>query len=560
MKPRSSDLNRWNWKRIALLRMNSLLLLLVTLAAIAGSAPLTAAEPEQETIGLKLSTSFVSIEAGDSYTIGIEVGIQNANDTILLTYSNATESGGVALHVIPNNVALSTNQSANCIVQIVSSIEAKEGNYSFMISAVGKITQITDSTDLIVMITTSTDLVASRLWVYPTSPQEGGRANFFASVINAGPKPVEDVQTAFLLDGSNFKNVTIHSIGENQNITVSVQWDQVVMGNHSLEFVVDPNALIPERSRANNILQLELMVQASYFSITVIITGLDQGTTSVYVNGTLQSTTASTWCGTFEIGHEARITLEPNVITSPGVMYTTDEYSWPGIGSSTTISVHYYPSCYLSVNSSPDNLVPVMGTGWYRKGTQIPLTAPSEQGLNPEVELRFWQWSVGSQELSTQDSIPFTVNEPVNLTANYVYFYRVSIVQTSYLGELVPLEVLSGECDGSWCKAGTQLTWRLAQDMGQAIGPLGLQLFLKPNCTTGRITVTGPVRIQLDWAVDYPTTVFQFFATTLAIPALVVTAVLTYLFNHWWGKRHSKSLANWKSNMASRDSADSRPL
>lgn len=517
----------------------------MVLAAIAGSIPSAAADSEPEAIDLRLSTSFVSMKAGDSYTAGIEVGIQNTNDTILLTYSNATESGGVALHIMPSIVTLSSNQSASCIVQIVSSVQAAEGNHSFVISAIGKTTQTANSTDLIVAITTPTDLVASSLWLYPTSPQEGENADFYASVINAGPRPVEDVQIAFLLDGSSFKNATIPSIAKSQNMTVSVQWDEVAKGNHTLSFIVDPNKLIPEVSRANNVLQLEFVVQAAYFFVTVIINGLEQGNTSVYVNGRLQSSTASTWSGTFEIGQEARITLDSNVTTSPGVMYATDEYSWPGIRSSTTISVHYHPSYYVSAKSSPDNLVPVMGTGWYRKATQIPLTAPLKQDLNPGVELRFSQWSVGSQQLSALNSIPFTVNEPVNLTASYAYFYKVSIVQISYLGELAPLEISNGECDEYWCKAGTQLTWRLAQDMGQVIGPLGVQVFLKPNGTADTITVTSPVRICLDWRVDYTTTILQFFTNTLTIPALVVWAVITYLFKRgWWDKRHNKPPAS----------------
>jgi len=526
------------------LKMNSLPLLLVMLAALAGSIPPAAADSEPEAIDLRLSTPFVSMKAGDSYTAGIEVGIQNTSDTILLTYSNATESGGVALHIIPNIVTLSSNQTANCIVQIVSSVQAGEGNYSFVISAIGKTTQTANSTDLIVAITTPTDLVASSLWLYPTSPQEGGNADFYASVLNAGPRPVEDVQMEFLLDGNSFKNTTIHSIAKNQNMTVSAQWDEIAKGNHTLSFIVDPNELIPEVTRANNVLQLEFVVQAAYFFVTVIINGLEQGNTSVYVNGRLQASTASTWSGTFEIGQEARITLDSNVTTSPGVMYATDEYSWPGMRSSATISVHYYPSYYVSVESSPDNLVPVMGTGWYREATQISLTAPLKQDLNPGVELRFSQWSVGSKQLSTLNSIPFTVNEPVNLTANYAYFYKVSIVQISYLGELAPLEISNGECDEYWCKAGTQLTWRLTQDMGQRIGPLGVQEFLKPNRTTDTITVTGPVRISLGWEVDYTTTVVQFLTTTLTLPALVVWAVLTYLFKRWWDKRHRKPLAS----------------
>jgi hypothetical protein len=410
-------------------------------------------------------------------------------------------------------------------VEISSSNYANPGNYSVVIRAFALHTNLNASAVLNIAITTSVDLVASSLFLSPSSPMEGRMAEFHATVLNLSPIPVIDVQTRFILNSTAFSNRTIDSIQPGENITVSARWDNVSRGTQNLTFVIDPDNRIAEASKFNNVRNVTFRTEAGTFSVSVQIEGLGQGAASLYVNGTEQLSVSGTWSRDFEVGKAVTITLAENVTAGKNVVYTTDEYYWPGINSTTAFVVHYYPIFYVTVSSAPTGLVSF--GGWRRKGANMELTAPQKEDITGSTQLRFDHWLIGTNQISSLLWSP-TVNGPLNITAIYVYFFRVGLSSQFDVGFTV--NTILGYCDEYWCRNGTQATWNLSVNELNAPGIEG-QFRLKyiANATFGKITVTGPTTIPIEWRRDNLSEILG-VVVQLGIPAMLVSLIV-YLVN-----------------------------
>lgn len=155
------------------------------------------------------------------------------------------------------------------------------------------------------------------------------------------------------------------------------------------------------------------------------------------------------------------------------------------------------------------------------------LTAPQKEDITGSTQLRFDHWLIGTNQISSLLWSP-TINGPLNITAIYVYFFRVGLSSQFDVGFTV--NTILGYCDEYWCRNGTQATWNLSVNELNAPGIEG-QFRLKyiANATFGKITVTGPTTIPIEWRRDNLSEILG-VVVQLGIPAMLVSLIV-YLVN-----------------------------
>ena len=514
-----------NWflggERQTLPRLSVVFLILLLMVLRSPYAPVSS--QENATIDISITRPDIVVKAGENCSTYVRVTIRGANDTVVLSHSG--EPPGVGISLTPNSRALESGGSFDSVLEVSSSNYAQEGNYSIVISAFGLQSSVSNFTILNVTITTSIDLAATSLVVAPPSPKENGEAEFYASVMNRGYGDVSSIQTRFILDTQILENRTIDLLPSGQSASVVVEWSPVTKGYHNLTFVVDPDNLIKETTRENNVKMLVFEAQAQTFSVTVQIEGLEQGKASLYVNDAWRFTGSGVWSDTFEVGTTVTIRLDEDVTVAEDTLYHTDEDYWPGISGTTAFSVHYYPKFHLTIDSYPQGAVRIPGSGWYSKGTCVLLSAPQKSNVDSNVQLRFDYWSLGSTQI-VAETLTYTVEGAAHLTAFYAYFYKVSL--GSEYGEFRVL-VRQGVCQEFWCSNGAILQWEISDKDVAAPGVQGVLGFrLRPNATSGSFTVATPVTIFLEWKTDWVTSTVGFLLRIGIIGILVAICNWVY--------------------------------
>lgn len=505
-----------------------------------------ASSQETATIEISMTRADIVVKAGENCSTYVRVTIQGTNDTVVLNHSG--EPAGVGVSLKPNSGALESGGSFDSVLEVSSSNYAQEGNYSIVISALGLQSRVSNFTILNVTITTSIDLAATSLVVAPPSPKENGEAEFYASVMNRGYEDVSSIQTRFILDTQILENRTIDLLPSGQSTSVVVEWSPVTKGYHNLTFVVDPDNLVKETTKGNNVKTLMFEAQAQTFSVTVQIEGLERGKASLYVNDACRFTGSGVWSDTFEVGTTVTIRLDEDVTVTEDTMYHTDEYYWPDISGTTAFSVHYYPKFHLTIDSYPQGAVHIPGSGWYIKNTCVSLSAPRSTDVNGNVQLHFDYWSVGSKDV-VAETLTYTVQGPAHLTAFYAYFYRISL--RSEYGELL---IRQGACDEFWCRNGTTMQWEISEKEVPALGLWGVMGFkLHPNATSDSVVVLAPVVIFLEWKIDWSTSIAALVLIVLGIAGTI------YAAGSWIYKRSGGLRGRRKEARESKQNAAPRP-
>jgi hypothetical protein len=260
-----------------------------------------------------------------------------------------------------------------------------------------------------------------------------------------------------------------------------------------------------------------LLVEKGYYDAFVSISpGLAEGQTRVYVDNVLK--------GTLRGGDSIKLTrLDPDVITnvsvdptvtSPGrtdIRYKAETSSASIRAGISQVTFNYNPEYYIDVKTDPSGIATVSGTGWYREGVPISLTAPDQIDKDADSQYRFSYWLTPSNDKIKSTTLNVTGNQPGRYLATYDLYYRFTIV--SEYGNIK---------GGGWQKAGSTGSWSLISNEVAMPGILGF--FggkYRAQLPSGSEIIDGPKTITVKWDPDYTVPAITIPLTIIIIGGII---------------------------------------
>lgn len=265
-----------------------------------------------------------------------------------------------------------------------------------------------------------------------------------------------------------------------------------------------------------------LLVEKGYYDAFVSISpGLAEGQTRVYVDNVLK--------GTLRGGDSIKLTrLDPDVITnvsvdatvtSPGrtdIRYKAETSSASIRAGINQVTFNYNPEYYIDVKTDPSGIATVSGTGWYREGVPISLTAPDQIDKDADSQYRFSFWLTPNNDKIKSTTLNITVTQPGRYLATYDLYYRFTIV--SEYGNIK---------GGGWQKAGSTGSWSLISNEVPMPGILGF--FggkYRAQLPSGSEVIDGPKTITVKWDPDYTVP-----AITIPLTIIIIAGIIYGIYS-----------------------------
>ena len=259
--------------------------------------------------------------------------------------------------------------------------------------------------------------------------------------------------------------------------------------------------------------------RGTYEVVVSISQSLTAGQTNLYVDNAIKSTLRG--------GESVRLRLDPDATVTVSVDQVVNNPSSSDVrykaeSSSATISegvsqvrFTYYPEYSIDLVSDPAGLISVSGSGWYREGSSLTVSAPDGAPKDSESQYRFAYWlGPGGDKIRSQ-TLNFAVTAPGTYIATYDVFIKLDII-SKY-----------GNVQGSgWYKEGDIAKWSVTPT---EIAMPGIMGFFggknKAVLTSGTVTIDGPKTITIDWETDYGTP-----AVTIPLTILVIGGIIYGLY------------------------------
>lgn len=293
-------------------------------------------------------------------------------------------------------------------------------------------------------------------------------------------------------------------------------------------------------------------VERGTFSVTVTISPtLAEGQTRLYVNNQPRGSSLSG-------GDSVKLTgLDPDAAINvsvddivqnpsrPDIRYNADASSATASEDSTLISFTYRTEYSVDLRSEPAGITSISGSGWYREGVPINLTAPNEVPKDNDSQYRFAYWLTPSGEKINSQVLNTAINAPGKFIATYDLYYKVD-VETQY----------GSFQGGGWQKSGSMVKWSVSPGEVPMTGVLG---FFggkqKALITSGSVTVDSPKTITVQWDPDYTTP-----AITIPLALVVVAGIVYGLYSLTRGSRRPEPVPYGPSFNAPPPSSSHTPI
>ncbi len=327
-------------------------------------------------------------------------------------------------------------------------------------------------------------------------------------ISNLGTQDVTDAQVEVKLDGSVYTNTQV-SVGVGVSTQTSFTWVSVV-GSHVFQITIDPNHLINDTNRANNVATFNVNVGPT-LTINVPLNVTSNGNVWVSINGVKYNVTSGQLQTSVSAGN-ITVQIQPAVNTSLGVRQQFAGWSDGSlenprkitVTSNTVIQAVFATKYLLSISSNGGS---TSISGWYDPKVIVVVSAsdPSNVTANSS-RLLFDGWSGDMSSNSTYLQVNMT--KPVSLKANWITQYYVTIISST------------GSPTGSgWYNAG-QIATVGVQSTVQYSNATRL-VFTGWNSTAlGRnpntqITVNSPTTLQAGWKTQYLVNIQSAYGTSL---------------------------------------------
>lgn len=315
-------------------------------------------------------------------------------------------------------------------------------------------------------------------------------------ISNSGTQGVTGVQVELKLDGSVYANSQVN-VGADASTQTSFTWLSTV-GRHVFQVTIDPNDLINETNRANNVATFDLNVGPT-LTINVPL-NVTSSTLWVSINGVKYNVTS----GQLQTGVAAgnvTVQIQSDVNTSLGIRQVFTGWSDGNsanprkiaVMQDTTLHADYATQYLLSVDPDGGSTTP---SGWYSPNTRVYVSVTNPSIVQPNaIRLSFNGWT-GSM-VSTSPFLEVNMTRPVSVKANWTIQYYVTIVTP------VGSPVGSG-----WYDAGQRVTVGVKSPTiqnanGERFLLTGWNSSIPSNDPTSQITVHAPVILLASWKTQY---------------------------------------------------------
>jgi hypothetical protein len=201
---------------------------------------------------------------------------------------------------------------------------------------------------------------------------------------------------------------------------------------------------------------------------------------------------------------------------------------------------------YLTVRTAPSGVTTIPGEGWYNKGSNVTLTAPSYVNVTTTSRYRFDYWDVdGNSQGSGINPITVCMNANHTATAHYKMQYSVVFNQTGLSSDATGA-VVTVDGNGKafadlpytyWVDNGSSVTYSYSSTVSSSVSGKRYRL----NTVSGPsspITVTGSTTVTGNYVTQYLVTFTQTGLDSTATGTVVTVngSAKTYsqLPYTWW--------------------------
>ncbi len=316
-------------------------------------------------------------------------------------------------------------------------------------------------------------------------------------ISNLGTQDVTGVQVQMKVDGNIYATNQVNA-GAGSSTQTQFTWISTV-GSHIFQITVDPNDLINDTNRANNVATFNLDVGPT-LTINVPLNATSNSTLWVSINGIKYNVTSGQLQTGVPTGN-VTVQIQPDVNVSLGVREVFSGWSDGNsanprqieVAQDTTLHANYATQYLLSVDSNGGSATP---SGWYLPYTEVYVSAVNPIILQPNaVRLTFNGWTGGFT--STSPYLQVNMTKPVFVRANWTTQYYVTIVTS------VGSSVGSGWYDAGQIATVGVNSPTIQVSNGQRFLLTGWNSSISGNNPTTQITVRAPVILLAMWKTQY---------------------------------------------------------
>jgi glycoprotein endo-alpha-1,2-mannosidase len=148
---------------------------------------------------------------------------------------------------------------------------------------------------------------------------------------------------------------------------------------------------------------------------------------------------------------------------------------------------------YLNVKSEPQNVVNILGEGWYDAGSRVPVEADAVIVLGEGIRAVFIEWVFDGIRIP-ENRISIIMDGPKAAIAKYKIQYYLAVES-----------VYGGPQGEGWYDAGSVATFSVTTPVGTIIQQVftGWSGDSKATTPTSTIVMDGPKRVVASWRTDY---------------------------------------------------------
>ena len=361
-------------------------------------------------------------------------------------------------------------------------------------------------------------------------------------VSNSGTESANDVPIAVELDSQPYANLQV-SVNAGATTPSTFTWLSK-MGTHTFKVTIDPNHTINNTNTVNTVATFTLSTGPT-LTINVPLNVSSLGNMWVMINGAKYNITSNQFQTSVPNG-TITVMIQPAVNTSQGVRQSFTSWSdgntsnprQINVTSGAVLQALYSTQYLLSVNSNGGTTTP---SGWYKPNSTITVTASNPSNVTANTS-RFLFDSWSGDMTSNSTSLTITMSKPVNLQANWIKQYYVTIIS--------PTGSPTGQ---GWYNAGTVVTVGVQSTVQYPNGTRmkfngwnSTQLGSNPSA---QITVDAPTRLLAAWRTQYLVTANSEYGAALgggwydagssaqvSVPSIITYTNLTRrVFTEWTG-------------------------
>ncbi|MCX6006076.1 MAG: Ig domain-containing protein, partial [Chloroflexi bacterium] len=261
--------------------------------------------------------------------------------------------------------------------------------------------------------------------------------------------------------------------------------------------------------------------KGTYDVLVTVTSGLAEGQTKLYIGNVVK--------GTLRGGESAKLTgLDPdsiatvsvdNIVASPGrvdIRYRAETSSATVSQDVGQVTFNYFPEYDVALKSDPSGITSLTGSGWYRQGMPLAVTAPDSIAQDNDSQYRFAYWlSPGGDKIRSQ-TLNIGITGAGTFVATYELYYKLNIV--SKFGSVK---------GGGWQKAGSVAQWSVDPS---EIAMTGIMGFFggkqKAVLISGTETVDAPKTLTVQWEGDYTVP-----AITIPLTLIVIAGIIYGIYS-----------------------------